>query len=385
MSNRKQISENVKRKLYAESMGRCMNPECYCKLFEGEGDIVEKAHIVAHCETSDNSFENLVILCPNCHTRFDKNHSFTLETVKQWKSIRNNEVEKIFSIKYSSFEELKCAVFPLLSENKAIYENYYLNENKKLWEKFETVILINNRKLKKILVNNLNLIQTHSKKQYSNADLVQTFIMHIDEFEVSRLCDEKSRQVLFPEEINSIFGVAPVKRNLLPMTETLEELIGKLHEQGVFKSVVMGIDDPYIEIKDAEETNKIYLRDVPRLRQLYFDYKCFTRVKVRLESLNFALSYIRTRKLTYKFLKYDNLREIEINGTKFIFVYEYCLSKVFLMELSPDENCVIVNLHNWNRECCISKEAHNFSKTINVRLLTMDDFYGYINEFKNKK
>ena len=67
------IEESVRRRLYAESMGRCMNPSCQQELFRHNGDIVEKAHIDPYCETADNSFENLVLLCPNCHTDFDKN------------------------------------------------------------------------------------------------------------------------------------------------------------------------------------------------------------------------------------------------------------------------------------------------------------------------
>lgn len=65
-----------------------------------------------------------------------------------------------------------------------------------------------------------------------------------------------------------------------------------------------------------------------------------------------------------------------------IFVYEYCLSRAFLSQLSPEENSVIVNLHNWNGKSCISHEAYDLSETMNVRLLTMDEFYRYINEIK---
>ena len=43
--SRKPIEENVKRRLFAESMGRCMNPNCRKELFESCGDIIEKAHI----------------------------------------------------------------------------------------------------------------------------------------------------------------------------------------------------------------------------------------------------------------------------------------------------------------------------------------------------
>lgn len=57
--SREQISENVKRRLCAESMGRCMNPNCQEELFKNNGDIMEKAHIIPYCDTADNSFENL--------------------------------------------------------------------------------------------------------------------------------------------------------------------------------------------------------------------------------------------------------------------------------------------------------------------------------------
>lgn len=60
--SRETITENVKRRLYAESMGRCMNPNCQRELLQGSGDIIEKAHIIPYCKTSDNSFENLIVI-----------------------------------------------------------------------------------------------------------------------------------------------------------------------------------------------------------------------------------------------------------------------------------------------------------------------------------
>ena len=129
--SRESISEDVKRKLYAESMGRCMNPSCQRELFRKDGDIIEKAHILPYCETADNSFENLIILCPNCHKDFDKNSLFTADEVKEWKKIRENEVNRFFQRKFETFDELKKEVAPLLLENKTIYENYYLGHNSK--------------------------------------------------------------------------------------------------------------------------------------------------------------------------------------------------------------------------------------------------------------
>ncbi|EKB56314.1 HNH endonuclease signature motif containing protein [Facklamia hominis] len=84
---RKAIPENIKRKLWAESMGRCMNPECREDLFINNGDIIEQAHIEAYNETLDNSYDNLIILCPNCHKKFDKIGLFTKNDVKEWKEL----------------------------------------------------------------------------------------------------------------------------------------------------------------------------------------------------------------------------------------------------------------------------------------------------------
>ena len=379
--NSRYIDESAKRKLYAESMGRCMNPNCQRELFCKNGDIIEKAHIDPYCKTADNSFENLILLCPSCHTDFDKNNAFTPEEVLGWKRTRREELEKMFSKKYASFEELKKEVVPLLLENQTIFTTYYLKENKVLWDKFEATILSNNRKIKMLLSVNLDLIKCNQQKSHSNLAYIQTFMRHVDEFEATRIDEEKSREVLFPAEIDSMFGIAPVEDAILPSTESLENLIQRLKSQGKFETIVMGIERPYIQMKE-EKSIKVFLDDTPRLRQLYYNYNCFKRAKVRLESLNFALKYINSRKISFKFLDETNLREIMIYDKKLIFVYEYCLSQSDIIRLSPEDNTVIINLHNWNGNSCISKQAYEMAAAMKVELLTMKAFYGYINKFR---
>lgn len=376
------IQEAVKKRLYAESMGRCMNPSCQQALFHENGDIIEKAHIAPYCETADNSFENLVLLCPNCHTDFDKNHAFAPEEVLEWKKIRSEELNRFFSKKYDTFEEMKKEVAPLLAENKTIYENYYLRDNRILWDKFEGALLVNNRKLKMIFSANLDLFQRHKEKSYSNLHCVQQFIAHVDEFEATRVDKEKSRSILFPAEINSMFGIMPIEGSILPSTESLELLIEKMKDCSQFEKIELGVAHPYIQIIQEGKSVQFFLDDTPRLRQLYYDYNCFRGAKVRLESLNYALKYIRSRKVCYHFFDDSNLREISINNAKMIFVYEYCLSQTDLMQLLPEENDIIVNLHNWNGASCISHQAYELAKHMNVQLLTMTDFYEYINGIK---
>lgn len=382
---RKSISAAVERRIYAESMGRCMNPECKAELFKESGDIMEKAHIIPYCDTEDNSYENLIILCPNCHTNFDKNGAFSVDEVKTWKQIRKDEFERFFSKEYATFEELKSEVVPLLLRNQAIFENYYLGDRRKLWDVFEGEILSNNRIIKSMLKHNTKLIQAHSNESYSNLAIVQKFMIHIDEFEATRLSKEKEREVLFPTEINSLFGIAPLKESFIPSVESIESLIAVLQDKGEFKSIVLGVDNPYIQIERDSTCEIIYLNDTPRLRQMYYDNHCFRGVNVRFESLNYALKAIRSRELEFKFLNINNLKEITVNGVKIVFIYEYCLSKVKLHQLSPDEKCVVINLHNWNGESCISPEAYELADEMKVKLLTMDKFYGYINSIKYKR
>lgn len=377
--NRKAIAENVKRRLWAESMGRCMNPDCRAELFIKNSDIMEKAHIGAYCETEDNSYENLIVLCPNCHKKFDKTGFIDENIVKQWKEIRRNELEKFFSVELSSFDQLKEKVVPFLSENYSIYKSYYLSGNKSLWDKFEPQILSNNEKLKLLFENNRTLFQQHSYKEYSNLELIQKFITHVDEFKITRDDGEKLREVLFPQEINSIFGIMPVTDYILPSTESMEELIKVLRKENLIDEVMLGIDRPYILLKNRE---KIFMDDTPRVRQLYYDNSCFRKTGVRLESLNFALKYLRSRNINFTYVNQDSLREIKVNDINIVFVYEYCLSRTFLSSMSPKPNYVIVNLHNWNGSCCISREALNLADNFEVKLLTMDEFYGYINEIK---
>lgn len=379
---RRNISTNVERMLYAESMGRCMNPECKVELFKESGDIIEKAHIIPYCDTKDNSFENLVILCPNCHTNFDKNGAFNTDDIKIWKKIRRDELNNYFGKKYNSFKQLEDIVVPILLRNKVIFENYYIDDKKKLWNMFEGEILSNNRMLKNILKTNIKLIQNHSKKSYSNVAIIEEFLLHIDEFESTRLSKEKLRHVVFPVGINSLFGIEPLRDKFLPSVESVESLIEVLKNNGEFKTIVLGIDNPYIEIKNVSTSKKIYLNDIPRLRQIYSDNNCFRNYNVRFDSLNYALKYIKSRGLKFEFPDMKNLKEIRVNNLKIVFIYKYCLSKVELLRLSPEINSVVLNLHNWNGDGCISTEAYKLAEQMNIKLLTMRKFYGYINSIK---
>lgn len=375
---RQAIAENVKRRLYAESMGKCMNPDCKTELFLNDGDIVEKAHIVPHCKTEDNSFENLIILCPNCHTSFDKGLVFKEDKVKDWKAKRQYEVSIFFAQKFDTFEALEKVIRPLLEENRAIYKNYYLEDNFKLWEKFEGKVLVNNEEMRTLLKNNKQLIQSYTEKEYSNLEAVNQFLLHVDEFRETRGDDEKIRTVLFPNKINSLFGVEPFYESMPVSAESLECLIGKLINDEKFIEVFLGIDSPFIIYQERSEVVKLHIDDAPRLRQMYFKYGCFRKTEIRLKSLNFALSYMNNNNIQYAINNLPSLSDIVVREAPLKFIYKYCLSKAELISLAPQVGLVIVNLHNWNGEGCISQAAYVQAEIMNVKLLTMNSFYKYV-------
>lgn len=382
--SRVSIPKNVERKLFAESMGVCMNPGCKSEIIKIENDIAEKAHIVPYHQTANNSFDNLIILCPNCHTNYDKNNEFTESEVREWKVIRQNDLKEFFQVKFPSFTELEAEVKPLLIQNLYLYENYYLGDNKKLWDKFEKKVIANNSKIRQLLQNNSHLYQSFNYEK-SNIEIINEFIIHSEEFESTRGDDDKVRSILFPEEINSMFGVKPTKDRIKPSTESLESLISILISNDTFKNVCLEVDTPYIEIVNNGNVEKVNLDDTPRLNQLYFTYKCFRRTKVRLESLNFALKYLKNVGIDPEYNKLPKLTSIGAKGLNLIFVYEYCLTKEALYDISPNEGTVIINLHNWNGENSISREAHDFAKSINTTLLTMEDYYKFVHKIKYRE
>ena len=381
--NRKEIPTPILRKLYAESMGRCMNPACRIELFGNGGDIGEKAHIDAYCETEDNSFSNLVILCPNCHKKYDKLHEYTDEEVRNWKKDREKLFKSIFEKKYATFDDLKERVVPLLEKNKIIFENYYLGDNKNLWDDFQDVIISNNLQLKEILNANLHLFQNYKIDEYSNLHLINKFIAHIDEFEITREEKEKQRSILFPKEIESIFGINPIKGRFFLYAETIESLISILKDKKTFSSVNLGVNNPYIKLNNGEY---IFLNDAPRLRQVFHDNNVkYASSGLRFESLNFVLKYLNDRNIKYSFSSEESIKSVFINNDEYLFVYEYCLSKEYLQRILPKPNITIVNLHHWNDNLCISKDARSLAEDLEVKLLTQKEFFDYVKKYRNNR
>jgi hypothetical protein len=75
---RDHLPAGIKRAVLVEAGHRCAIPTC-------RATTTEIAHIVQHADTQDDSFDNLIALCPNCHTRYDQKKEIDRPSIKMYK------------------------------------------------------------------------------------------------------------------------------------------------------------------------------------------------------------------------------------------------------------------------------------------------------------
>jgi hypothetical protein len=213
------ISDADIKKLWGLAAGRCAYPKCNeeCIRFLTSPDptiIGEMAHVIAKSPMGprgvptggDDTYENLILLCPNHHRLIDKapNGEFPDILVKKWKDAHEARVKRMFlSNTYGDKRELCTAIKRLLIENHQIWSKYGpesdaaqknpLSNLSEYWafKKLDSVIP-NNKKI-------INLIENHksffSLKEY---EACYQFMDHANAFEAN--CYRRTETVpIFPK------------------------------------------------------------------------------------------------------------------------------------------------------------------------------------------
>ena len=104
----------------------------------GDKHIAEMAHVIPHGEAgprhlerpSDDfdvdAFENLILLCPTCHTKVDKDpKAYPRNTLLDWKANHLARLALKQGIKaYRDREQARAAISDILAENRAIWERF---------------------------------------------------------------------------------------------------------------------------------------------------------------------------------------------------------------------------------------------------------------------
>ena len=271
MSKRPAVPRNIERRLWAEAIGHCMNPGCQAELIDKDSNIGEMAHIRTHADDGDVSFENLILLCGNCHTQTDHNRTeATIGRLQEWKKNRNIEIEGRFAKRYASFEKLKESVTPILKRNGQIFDSYgpteepHIAERYKLWLKFEGEIVSNNRRLELILTKNKNLLPQE------NQEIVDQFVAHAREFKVTRDDNQTLRACLFPQKLLSIFGMAEALVGFPPNLSALQNFVSQLIQTDSFVSLELN-EQPHLTYFDEGEKVTLMLEDRPRVQQIFWN------------------------------------------------------------------------------------------------------------------
>ena len=222
------ISTKVQRKLWASSGGYCGNPRCHCELlpFFDTGEITnieEMAHIIGHKEdgprgedempiSERDEFDNLILLCPNCHTTIDKNPQlYPKATIREWKRNHTESIRNLFMApKFNTRAEVQKYLRPLFAENKYIFDTFgpfseNADSNQMATEiewKRQSIekIIPNNRKIEAVISQNEELLEG------SEYDLYIQFKSHREGFEFNKLSGDVSSVVpRFPEGFENIF------------------------------------------------------------------------------------------------------------------------------------------------------------------------------------
>ncbi|WP_197409519.1 HNH endonuclease [Erythrobacter sp. YT30] len=211
------IAEKDVKLLWGRAAGYCSNPDCRAKLSEigANGDSFltgEQAHIIARqaggprgqAGGGSDSYDNLVLLCPTCHTRIDKSPegTYSVETLLDWKKQHEAWVDSMSkSKKMTNTAELMSYLVGLLDENKYYFDTYGpkseiaeknpASSAHAIWaaRKFD-VLLPNNRKIVRSLETNAELVpeemkaavlkfkdhaSSYEQNQYGRLDFYQLF------------------------------------------------------------------------------------------------------------------------------------------------------------------------------------------------------------------
>lgn len=230
MADRKAIPAATRLRLFSQASGHCQKPDCLDALFPaelgGDKNIAEMAHVIPHGEGgprhadrpagdfNPDAFENLILLCPNCHTKIDKDpDSFPRNILLDWKETHLANLAAKQGIRaYGDRAEAKAAIAGIMAENKAIFDRFapehgtdfeYDPESSaaRAWShRIRSVILPNHYRTQAIIGANLGLATDKERETFA------AYQEHVRGLWERHLCGVAGRAVRFPEGMETIFS-----------------------------------------------------------------------------------------------------------------------------------------------------------------------------------
>lgn len=216
---------HTQRMLFAASAGYCQNPACTRELFieypTTRIHIAEMAHVFAANDDGPRAnpslkaeergaFENLILLCPSCHTIVDKApEQYPDSLILEWKHAHAGKLRALFGV--TSFErraDALAAIEGLLIENHQVFIDYgphtddAKNPESGAAERWKRKIL------QKILPNNHRILaQLDANKHLldgSELTTLEKFRQHVDDLEARHVAGFREGASQFPESMSKI-------------------------------------------------------------------------------------------------------------------------------------------------------------------------------------
>ncbi len=219
------LSTLVKYLLFSESGGYCQNPQCRVELhLLVDGDRqhqAEFAHIIpaqtggpraaedpALTEQERAQPENILVLCPSCHTTIDKAPvAYPAALLREWKQQSQKARTQAFGTPvFDTRADARVYIEPLLDANKTVFDRYgpragiFDDDRADQWQRHvASTIIPNNRQLHLVLHANRQLLTAQEKATF------HTWAIHAQEFEERHLKgDWTAGSTQFPPAMASI-------------------------------------------------------------------------------------------------------------------------------------------------------------------------------------
>ena len=222
-------TQQTKLRLFADSAGYCQNPSCHRPLFLNTGSqrihIAEIAHVFAAnnqgprantllTEAERGAFENLILLCSNCHTTIDKAEAdFPDRLLAAWKSDHGARLAKIFgAVHFASRTEVRAAIEPLLFENRALFEEYGPDLDYRENPESEMAATWQRNMRERIIPNSRRVLATlEANRDYmidGEVRVLELFRQHIHDLEARHFIDAvDGPQRRFPKDMDNMMRI----------------------------------------------------------------------------------------------------------------------------------------------------------------------------------
>ncbi|MEU7485832.1 hypothetical protein [Streptomyces sp. NPDC042319] len=215
-------------RLVAAAAGHCASPLCttgflWHELADGSAvRLGEVAHIVAaqadgprgdpkSLESDLVAFDNLVLLCLNCHTIVDRApDEYPVETLRQWKAHHEARILEVLGVvRYTSRQQAQAELRRLLQSNRVTWERYgpespdaWTPESASTWlREVRDVVLPNNTSISKLLDVNSHLLRSNE------LSIVAEFSTHARALEQRHLTGVVNPSApRFPKALDNVFS-----------------------------------------------------------------------------------------------------------------------------------------------------------------------------------